>query len=513
MAGSSPSFLQSSTLVSMGKCLAKDSGTFSTPFEFSSSESRKDQAGGGGSGAKLSRSSLLRQFSAPSGLDTEDLTTVYRLPNAHYKCDQDVLNERGIKLLNKIDEGGFAKVYLAKCGNSDSKLDACKIIDIGNDPDNVKLNDIKNELFVLEKVKHPHIICMQQHFIINENLYIFMDFANSGNMFNFMQLHGAMPESLAKKPFAQIVSGVAYMHAQKIAHRDLKLSNILLDCDPAGNLQILIADFGLSRVVYRKKKGMVMCKSFCGTPNYMAPELKRRHRYNAFMIDIYALGVMLFVILHSAYPFNVKDDDKALREAQNLEIQWSEAIPIGEEGRQLVLKLLQPHEHQRMTMRELISNHWYQSDMEEIRYTLPDLEQLPKYASSMRCFSSPADDVRLRERRQSKSKQVRSKRSGMTASPSHSKSKRGADRNRSSQSVKSKQSSRIHNSRSSKKGLSCAGIGGGTKVTNSGTTMRKRSDNSEGGRVHTNNNNKQEPKTGKLTYNATSKRKTNRINE
>ena len=380
-----------------------------------------DNSNTGSSTGRESKSALLRQYSAPSGIETADLTTIYKIPNEQYQCDQDVLDERGVVLLNKIDEGGFAKVFMAQ-DFTEHKF-ACKIIDIGNDRDNIKLNDVKNELFVLEKVKHPHIIRMHQHFIINDSLYIFMDYANSGNMFNFMQLHGALSEPVAKKPFAQIVSGVCYMHAQKIAHRDLKLSNILLDSDPEANLQILIADFGLSRVVFRRKKGMVLCKSYCGTPNYMAPELKCRKRYNAFMIDNYALGVMLFVIISAAYPFNVRNEEKALREAINLDIQWVNGVSLSDEVKQLVIQLLQPKESNRMSMRDLVSHTWFKKEMDDIRYTLPNLNLLPRNTNVSRKFSSPADDIRVRETRR-KSPSSSSSSQKKKKSPSSSRSKR-----------------------------------------------------------------------------------------
>ena len=249
----------------------------------------------------ITKSQFLAQMSAPSGIDTAQLTTVYRVPDSKYGSAEDVLRDRGLVLLDMFDEGGFAKVYRAgrrsPGGGGGRKTItgppmACKVVDVGLDlSDSTKLADVKNELFVLEKVKHPHIVRMFEHFVVNEHLYIFMDYADLGNLYRFMYLHqGPLAEEEAVRPYAQIVSGVAYMHAQKIAHRDLKLSNILLKTLTASggeeggggggdSVVILIADFGLSRVVYRRRSGLVTCKSYCGTPNYMAPELKVNKSY------------------------------------------------------------------------------------------------------------------------------------------------------------------------------------------------------------------------------------------
>ena len=321
------------------------------------------------------------------------------MPDDKYNSADDVLKDRGIQLLDMFDEGGFAKVFKARRVTEPNQLMACKMVDIGTDlSDNAKLSDVKNELFVLEKIKHPHIVRMYEHFIINEQLYIFMDYADFGNLYRYMYLHqGPMNEDEAKKPFSQIVSGVAYMHSKKIAHRDLKLSNILLKTLPDGNFVILIADFGLSRVVYRRKTGLLACKSYCGTPNYMAPELKQRCHYNAFDIDMYALGVMLFVVVQAGYPFDAQDDKKALEQAikQKPDIQWNNDSKLSDSCHALICGLLEPSASKRMSMRDLIAHPWFAKEMQAIKHTLPPVDELPEKVAT-RKFSSPADDIRLR---------------------------------------------------------------------------------------------------------------------
>ncbi len=356
-------------------------------------------------GIAASKSQLIAQVSTPSAIDTAQLTTIYRVPDSKYGTAEDVLKDRGLVLLDMFDEGGFAKVYKAcrQSGNGAVKqMMACKVVDIGLDlSDSTKLADVKNELFVFEKVKHPHIVRMYEHFVVNEYLYIFMDYADMGNLYRFMYLHqGAMAETEAKRPFSQIVSGVAYMHAQKIAHRDLKLSNILLKTLPDGSIVILIADFGLSRVVYRRRSGLLACKSYCGTPNYMAPELKHRQHYNAFDIDMYALGVMLFVLLQGCYPFDAKDDEKALAQAEKEDIQWTREAPLSKAARTLLIALMQPSASKRMSMRQLISEKWFAEEMASIAHILPPVDMLPKKLATRR-FSSPKDDVRIRGRKSS----------------------------------------------------------------------------------------------------------------
>lgn len=131
----------------------------------------------------------------------------------------------------------------------------------------------------------------------------------------------------------------------------------------------------------------------------MAPELKRREHYSAFSIDMYALGVMLFVILQGCYPFDAKDDEKALAQAEKTDIQWTKEVSLSKAARALLIALMQPTASRRMSMRQLITDKWFAQEMASIAHILPPVELLPKPAT--RRFSSPKDDVRLRGARKS----------------------------------------------------------------------------------------------------------------
>jgi len=129
----------------------------------------------------------------------------------------------------------------------------------------------------------------------------------------------------------------------------------------------------------------------------MAPELKKRTRYNAFDVDMYALGVMLFVVVQAGYPFDADDDDKALEQACKPvpDIQWSNECKLTDSCRVLLFGLLEPSPTKRMSMCKLVEHAWFSNEMAAIKHTLPPLDQLPKKVAARR-FSSPADDIRLR---------------------------------------------------------------------------------------------------------------------
>jgi serine/threonine protein kinase len=92
-----------------------------------------------------------------------------------------------------------------------------------------------------------------------------------------------------------VISGLHYCHARNIAHRDIKLENLLLDSK--GNIKII--DFGFSTCIPNERK----IKMFCGTPSYMAPEIVNKKEYSGPPADVWALGVLLFALLHGCFPY------------------------------------------------------------------------------------------------------------------------------------------------------------------------------------------------------------------
>ncbi len=178
----------------------------------------------------------------------------------------------------------------------------CKAIDLGvADWDSVKMMDVKNELFIMSKVKHLYIIKVHDHFMTvtdtGRRLHIFMALADGGNLAKYIakrfsekgsngSVMTQLPEKDGKSYFAQILCGLAHLHLLGISHRDIKLQNVLLSkCDQSisGDYTLLISDFGLSRVVHHKAGGAVENNTtYCGTPIHMAPEILLYKAYNSF---------------------------------------------------------------------------------------------------------------------------------------------------------------------------------------------------------------------------------------
>ena len=102
-------------------------------------------------------------------------------------------------------------------------------------------------------------------------------------------------ENEARNIFSQISDGICYCHKKNIYHRDIKMENILLD----DNKNIKIIDFGFSVINPRDKT----LNLYCGTPSYMSPELVYKREYFGHLVDVWALGILLFIMLNGQYPF------------------------------------------------------------------------------------------------------------------------------------------------------------------------------------------------------------------
>ena len=130
---------------------------------------------------------------------------------------------------------------------------------------------LAREIEILKQVKHPNVIECFDVIETADSWYLIMEYASGGDLFDYIVNKGKVSESEASKFFAQILSGVEYLHQNGICHRDMKLENILLDSEN----KIKIVDFGFSRK-YRENEAL---ETFCGSQMYIAPELALMRDY------------------------------------------------------------------------------------------------------------------------------------------------------------------------------------------------------------------------------------------
>ncbi|KAK5854054.1 hypothetical protein PBY51_015157 [Eleginops maclovinus] len=174
------------------------------------------------------------------------------------------------RLLKTIGKGNFAKVKLARHVLTGREV-AVKIID-KTQLNPTSLQKLFREVRIMKLLNHPNIVKLFEVIETEKTLYLVMEYASGGEVFDYLVAHGRMKEKEARAKFRQIVSAVQYCHQRRIVHRDLKAENLLLDAD----MNIKIADFGFSNEFTVGSK----LDTFCGSPPYAAPELFQGKKYD-----------------------------------------------------------------------------------------------------------------------------------------------------------------------------------------------------------------------------------------
>ncbi|KYQ57328.1 Serine/threonine-protein kinase Chk2 [Trachymyrmex zeteki] len=161
--------------------------------------------------------------------------------------------------------------------------------------------NVRNEVEILRKLKHPCIIPLKDIFDTPEVMYIILELMEGGELFDRIRSRKKLSESCAKLIFYQVVHAVNYLHRQGITHRDLKPENILLK-DNSENPLVKVSDFGMSKFV----DAQTMMRTFCGTPMYVAPEILATNGRSSYtnQVDVWSLGVILYVSLSGRVPFS-----------------------------------------------------------------------------------------------------------------------------------------------------------------------------------------------------------------
>lgn len=209
-----------------------------------------------------------------------------------------------------LGEGEFGKVKLG--WRKDGKLPnqvAIKLIKRDTIIKDSELEiKIHREINSLKIINHPNIVNLVEVMKSGKYIGIVLEYASGGELFDYILNHKYLKENIAKKFFAQLVSGVDYLHSKGLIHRDLKLENLLLD----KNKNIIITDFGF---VNSFTNGSLM-KTSCGSPCYAAPELVLTQTpYQGKKVDIWSLGIILYAMLAGYLPF---DDDPSNEDGSDI---------------------------------------------------------------------------------------------------------------------------------------------------------------------------------------------------
>jgi serine/threonine protein kinase len=257
--------------------------------------------------------------------------------------------------IGKLGEGGFGSVYLYEHKISGEKV-AAKFMNVTEYLK--KANEIEKALkesTSLISLDHPQIIKFETAFLIDWEIVLFTEYMPGGELGKYVKSHD-ISEKSAKQIFKLILEPVQYCHNHGIIHRDLKLENILLE-DPNNPKSLKIIDFGIAGI-WSIYGGEI---STAGTLYYTPPEVINGSDWQSDpKIDIWSLGVILFIILTKLYPFKGKsfDQTRELILEGKIPFESKAERKLSKEAKHLLSMLLWKDKNRRYTMREIASHPW-----------------------------------------------------------------------------------------------------------------------------------------------------------
>lgn len=263
-----------------------------------------------------------------------------------------------------LGEGEFGKVKLgwskhaSSSPNEVSKQVAIKLIRRVTIPKNSEKEvKIYREINALKHLSHPNIVKLEEVLQNSKYIGIVLEYASGGEFYKYIQKKRRLKEGMACRLFAQLISGVHYMHFKGLVHRDLKLENLLLD----KHENLIITDFGFVNEFFAHNELM---KTSCGSPCYAAPELVVSTKpYEARKADVWSCGIILYAMLAGYLPW---DDDPKNPDGNDISklyhyitrtpLKFPEYItPV---PRDLLRRILVSDPKRRITLRNIQRHEW-----------------------------------------------------------------------------------------------------------------------------------------------------------
>ncbi|CAG8889369.1 unnamed protein product [Penicillium nalgiovense] len=288
-----------------------------------------------------------------------------------------------------LGEGEFGKVKLGwkRDGSIQVAIKLIRRDTLGTNPS--RLPKIYREISILRELAHPNIVRLHEMVETDRHIGIIMEYASGGELFDYILNNRYLKDNSARRLFAQLVSGVGYLHKKGIVHRDLKLENLLLD----RNRNIIITDFGFANTfdpldpldeeieynltnkeyVKRKRLDKIggnglrrgdLMQTSCGSPCYAAPELVVSDSlYTGRKVDVWSCGVILYAMLAGYLPF---DDDPANPDGDNINLLYKYIVTtpltfpeyVTPHARDLLRRILVPDPRKRADLFEVARHSW-----------------------------------------------------------------------------------------------------------------------------------------------------------
>lgn len=250
------------------------------------------------------------------------------------------------KVIRPIGEGSFSHVMLVE--NEAGEQYAAKIV---NENEILKRGfnqHFEREIEILKKLSHPNIVSCKEVIRIPSFIIVIMEYCQGGDLLSILIMQKHITESECLRIARQILEGLDYIHNLGIAHRDIKLENIVFD----NYMTPKIIDFGFSTFVDKENQ---LHRTQCGSFAFVPPELFTSFAYDPKKADIWSLGITIFVMIAGHFPWSTESDGKAiLRQIYN----WDCVVPdyFPKSIKILLSRMLVKDPFNRATTQELLSS-------------------------------------------------------------------------------------------------------------------------------------------------------------
>lgn len=199
------------------------------------------------------------------------------------------------------------------------------------------------EVRLMEGLDHPNVVRLVRQIRNEAALFLITEYVNGEELFRYVYKRRRLSEDESRRIMHQIAGALAYLHGKGIAHRDLKLENIMIS--PAGNVKII--DLGLGNFCGPH----TLLNTHCGSQDYASPEIYGLRAYNGHAADVWSLGVILYVLVSGFLPFDhVKD-------VVSISYGWPKYVRFSDELKDLLKKIFQPA-HERISIKGILEHPW-----------------------------------------------------------------------------------------------------------------------------------------------------------
>ncbi|KAL9645685.1 hypothetical protein ABK040_003418 [Willaertia magna] len=242
-----------------------------------------------------------------------------------------------------LGTGKFGRVYLAR-EKKTKYIVALKLLDKKQLEKEKVAHQLRREIEIQSHLRHKHILRLFGYFHDKNNVYLIIEYAPRGEMYNYLQKCQRFTEEQTSKFMCQMAKALQYCAKKHVIHRDIKPENILLDADG----EIKLSDFGWAVHAPSKKRN-----TLCGTLDYLPPEMIEKQPHDV-TVDLWCIGVLCYEFLTGNPPFYSTNDKSTMKNIVSVKYSFPEYV--GDEARDLVKKLLVKDPTKRITLEDVLEH-------------------------------------------------------------------------------------------------------------------------------------------------------------